>query len=228
MDKILSNGGEAKRMDKKLSNGDERPEVGAQPPSTYLDSESLEGRQVLDRNPESFDLPKIARGRSPKKAIDKLKEIDNSPLPVIHRKSGRQPNTPERWTSEFILKIAAEMERYTDESEFPTESEFCYIHGVHPQRFSESAILSNARDMMMAKRQAVTIKRGMKLEPGEGALGSFLARLSANAGVFSLVDKQELTGRDGMPVAIASIKRVIVDDAATARKVEEENQEEEE
>ena len=183
----------------------------------------------MDRNPESFDLPKIARGRSPrKKAIDTLKGIDESPLPVVVRRKGRRPNTPDKWTSDFILHIAAEMEKYTEESEFPTEAEFCYMYGVHPQRFCESAILTNARDMMMAKRQAVTIKRGMKLEPGEGALGSFLARISANAGIFSLVDKQELTGRDGMPVAIASIKRVIVDDATAAKRVDEENSDEEE
>jgi len=181
------------------------------------------GQPPFDQDPsETLKRPKLNKFRSKELSSNVMRLSDNNPPSI--RRIGRPPNTPNKWTPEYIDSVVADMQQYTDDTDYPTEAEFCYTRSIHPQRLRESPVLRDARDMMLAKRQAMVIRRGMNLGPGEGALGSFIARLSANAGIFSLVDKQEVTGNEGMPLAIGMIKRVIVDDAASAKRVEPEGE----
>jgi hypothetical protein len=95
------------------------------------------------------------------------------------------------WTPEHIAEVAADILAYAESSLFPTEAEFCYTRGIAYQRLVEFPELRAAKEMMFAKRQAMTIRRGLRLGIGEGALGSFLAKLAGNAGPFSLTEKTE-------------------------------------
>lgn len=153
--------------------------------------------------------PKIPAAKKADDALPAPAPVDNM-LP-LKRPPGRPKGTADTWTPEFIQQVADEMEAYTAASEFPTEAEFCYTRGIHPQRLSEFQLLRDARDMLFAKRQAMTIRAGIRLGKGDGPKGSFLLKLAANAGALSLVDKSELTGKDGAPMEVATIKRVVVD-----------------
>lgn len=124
----------------------------------------------------------------------------DSSLPVIKRKPGRPKDSPDIWTPAFIAEVADLIRQYVEESDYPTEAEFCYVYDVRYQRLNEFPELRAAKDMIFAKRQAVTIRRGLALGQGEGALGSFLTKLSANAGDFSLTEKQEIAHSGGVRV----------------------------
>ena len=139
------------------------------------------------------ELEAIARAQS---------EMDEAVVPNLKRKPGRPRNTPDKWTPEFIASVIADMEMYTEETRFPTECEFCYTRGIHVQRLRECPELRDAAVMMLAKRQAMVINRGLRLGQGDGPLGSFLLRMSVNAGPFSMVDKHDvgLTGSLGVTI----------------------------
>ncbi len=97
------------------------------------------------------------------------------------------------------------MWNYTEATKCPTEAEFCYLYLVRHQRINEFPLLRELKDYMFAKRQAFTTNRGIKLQQGDGPLGAFLAKLAANAGPFSLVDKGETTLRDGGGMRFANL-----------------------
>lgn len=139
------------------------------------------------------ELEAIARAQS---------EMDEAIVPNLKRKPGRPRNTPDKWTPEFIASVIADMEKYTEETRFPTECEFCYTRGIHVQRLRECPELRDAAVMMLAKRQAMVINRGLRLGQGDGPLGAFLLRMSVNAGPFSMVDKHDvgLSGSLGVTI----------------------------
>lgn len=124
----------------------------------------------------------------------------DSSLPPIKRKPGRPKDTPDLWTPAYIAEVAALIRNYAEESDYPTEAEFCYVYDIRFQRLNEFPELKAAKEAIFAKRQAVTIRRGLALGQGEGALGSFLTKLSANAGDFSLTEKQEIAHSGGVRV----------------------------
>lgn len=128
--------------------------------------------------------------------------MDEAIVPNLKRKPGRPRNTPDKWTPEFIASVIADMEKYTEETRFPTECEFCYTRGIHVQRLRECPELRDAAVMMLAKRQAMVINRGLRLGQGDGPLGAFLLRMSVNAGPFSMVDKHDvgLSGSLGVTI----------------------------
>lgn len=113
------------------------------------------------------------------------------------------------WPDDYKEKAEADLQSYIDEVDFPTEAEYCYTRGITLAKMKK--YLAEGIELMAAKRNATLIKRGWE---GDEQLGTFLTRLSANADEFSLVDKAELTGKNGEPVQVTVIKRIIVDGAA--------------
>ena len=99
---------------------------------------------------------------------------------------------PEVWTPEYVAEVAAKMHKYVDETLCPTEAEFCFLFDIRFQRLAEHEALIAEKERLFAKRQAYVIKCGVGLEKGENAKGSFLQKLAANAGAFSLTDKQAI------------------------------------
>ena len=129
------------------------------------------------------------------------RDIPHDPsLPIIKQKVGRPKDVPGLWTPEYIAEVAALIRAYVAESDYPTEAEFCYVYDIRYQRLNEFPELRDAKDLIFAKRQAITIRRGMSLGVGEGALGSFMTKLAANAGDFSLTDKQEIAHSGGVRI----------------------------
>lgn len=129
------------------------------------------------------------------------REIPHDPsLPVIKQKPGRPKDTPDLWTPAYIAEVADLIRQYVAESDYPTEAEFCYVYDIRFQRLCEFPELRAAKDLIFAKRQAITIRRGIGLGQGEGPLGSFLTKLSANAGDFSMTEKQEIAHSGGVRI----------------------------
>jgi hypothetical protein len=110
------------------------------------------------------------------------------------------------WDDALVTKLNADMLDYVDASDFPTEAEYCYTRGLPVKKVKK--YLKASLEMMAAKRQAILIQRGWS---GDEPVGGFLTKLSANADDFSLVDKHEIGGNNGEPIAISLIKRVVVD-----------------
>lgn len=129
------------------------------------------------------------------------RDIPHDPsLPVIKQKVGRPKDTPELWTPAYIAEVADLIRKYVAESDYPTEAEFCYVYDIRFQRLCEFPALREAKELIFAKRQAITIRRGTSLGVGEGALGSFLTKLAANAGDFSMTEKQEIAHSGGVRI----------------------------
>lgn len=150
---------------------------------------------------EKQTLTPAPRARGEKSKVRQPKRPENLPVPAPKPPAGielvqmapvRKPGRPVVWTPELVHQVALDMSAYVASVDFPTIAEFCYTRGISPRRISEHQELVDAREMLQAKLQAMTINRGLKLGPGEGALGSFLLRMSANAGAFSLTEKQEV------------------------------------
>lgn len=118
----------------------------------------------------------------------------------------RRTKAPDEWPEDYVNIVKEDMQTYIDESDFPTEAEFCYTRGIGIKKVDQH--LKDMKELMAAKRQAMMIRRGWS---GDDPLGTFLTKLAANAGPFSLVDKHEIGGPDGDPIAINIIKRVVVD-----------------
>lgn len=144
------------------------------------------------------------RARDEKPKARQPKRPENLPVPapkppaeisLVPMAPVAKPGRPVVWTAELVHQVAEDMRAYVASVDFPTLAEFCYTRGISPRRISDHPELIEAREMLQAKLQAMTINRGLKLGQGEGALGSFLLRMSANAGAFSLTEKQELEVR---------------------------------
>jgi hypothetical protein len=71
----------------------------------------------------------------------------------------------------------------------PLVCEFCYLYKVSTQRFSEHKELQLAREELHAKAATFYARQGSGLMPGEGPRGQFIAKLAANVGPFSLIEK---------------------------------------
>jgi len=141
-------------------------------------------------------------GKIPRKFA--ARDIPHDPSwPVIKQKRGRPKDTPNGWTPAYIAEVAALVRRYVEESDYPTEAEFCYVYDIRYQRLNEFPELREAKDLIFAKRQAITIRRGIGLGQGEGPLGSFLTKLAANAGDFSMTEKQEIAHSGGVRIFAA-------------------------
>lgn len=85
---------------------------------------------------------------------------------------------------------------YIQKTDCPLECEFCFDHRIAYQRINEHQVLREMKELLFAKRQAYTIRNGINLGQGEGPRGAFLAKLAANAGAYSLVEKSEVETRN--------------------------------
>lgn len=138
--------------------------------------------------------------------LQALKELGRTVYPKRFKEGGSAPppiplkRLPKDVSDE---DLGADMLDYVDVADFPTESEYCYTRGVALKKLPKAGC-----EMMAAKRQAVMIRRGWS---DDGPLGTFLTKLAANAGDFSLVDKHELGGPNGDPIPITLITRRVVD-----------------
>ena len=161
------------------------------------------GRSALRKaGPAAAAARKAARSKQGGMSRVEEKSSASSPAPVsVVPTLGRPPNTPDKWTDEYVALVIADMERYINSTAYPTEAEFCYTRHIHPQRLNENAALREAKVMMQAKRQAKIIERGFALKPGEAPLCSFLRRMMSHAGPFSLTDKTEVDLNQGSDVA---------------------------
>jgi hypothetical protein len=135
--------------------------------------------------------------------------------PPPPRGRGRPKDTPDVWTQEHIEEVAEQLWDYIESTPCPTEAEFCYKFLVAHQRLGDIPLLRQLKEFMFAKRQAFTIGKGIKLGQGQGPLGSFLAKLAANAGPFSMVEKSESTIHNPRPFSNLSdedLEKIISDE----------------
>ena len=149
--------------------------------------------------------------------LQALKEIGRTLYPKRFKESAsstiltplkRVKAPPEPWDESYIATLALDMQEYVDTSDFPTPAEFCYTRGVSVKKIDKYPSLADVKELMAAKQQAMLVRRGWS---GDDAMGAFLTKLAGNTGPFSLIDKGELTGKDGEPIPIKLIKRVVVD-----------------
>ena len=153
---------------------------------------------------------------------DRLKEIESkkmerlanseakfpiSELELVKRRD-RQP-CKKLWNEEYIKEVALDMAKYIDSSDFPTVAEFCYTRGIYSARLGESEILRELKDLMHAKCVALGIRRGLALDPGEGALSSFLQKLLMNMGSHSLTERTEVEHSGGIHVTASALDEKI-------------------
>lgn len=159
--------------------------------------------------------------QKPAKKSAKKRATTNPAAAAPPPRRGRPKNTPDVWTPEHINEVAQQLWDYIEATACPTEAEFCILHLVAHQRLGEIPELRMLKDFMFAKRQAFTVGRGLRLGHGDGPLGSFLAKLAANAGPFSLVDKSERTIKDPAGGAFSHLSddelKELIDDEITRR-----------
>jgi hypothetical protein len=146
--------------------------------------------------------------------LQALKELGRTMYPKRFKEGGegrtqqfvlKRADLPEEWNEDLVKLMLSDLQSYVDESDFPTEAEFCYTRGVGIKKVKK--YLKDGLELMSAKRQAMLIRRGWS---GEEPVGTFLTKLSANADEFSLVDKHELGGPNGEPIPFTMIRRVVV------------------
>jgi hypothetical protein len=191
MEKVMNWGGLAKDKAK--------PKLVPKPGQTSLVPEDKAKGQRRGDNPPGPDPGGRTKAATHKLACKDL--TDFCPPPPIKRGVGRPP-VPIVWTPEYIQQVVEDMEKYTDETDFPTEAEFCYTRQIRYQRLNEHEELRAAKEMMFAKRQAMLIRRGLSLGMGEGPLGAFISRIASQAGPFSITEKQELAHSGSIGVQI--------------------------
>jgi hypothetical protein len=146
-------------------------------------------------------LKELGRTLYPKR----FKDLTTTPI-LVALKRGKAPAEP--WPEEYVASVVADMQAYVDESDFPTMAEFCYTRGIGLKKVAKHQELLACKELMEAKQQAMMIRRGWS---GDDSMSTFLTKLAGNTGPFSLVDKGELTGKDGEPIPVSLIKRVVVD-----------------
>jgi hypothetical protein len=97
------------------------------------------------------------------------------------------------------------MFEYIEATDCPSVAGFCFAYSVRHQRLGEFPELAEMRERLQAKRAAYIELHGISLGTGEGAKGSFLQKMAANVGPFSLVDKGETTIRDASASRFANL-----------------------
>lgn len=107
----------------------------------------------------------------------------------------KKAKRPDVWTQEYLNEYVDAFSAYVAATPFPVVEEFCYLSGLSCQRINEHPELAAVKDRLYAKRQANTVRRGLALKPGESPLAGFLAKLAANAGPYSYVEKLETENR---------------------------------
>lgn len=157
-------------------------------PSVKKSAKTASASSVPPRARKTAPTPRKPRAKGLTCATAPAPEI-----PVVTVRRGRPKDSPDVWTPEHIAEVADLLWSYVDSTEYPTEAEFCYLHGVRYQRLVEFEELREAKEYLFAKRQANVFKRGMSLEKGDGPLSSFIKQVAANAGPFSLTEKTEIT-----------------------------------
>lgn len=152
--------------------------------------------------------PSRAKDEKPRTRIrgasrDALKRIypDGVPKPKGPG-PGRPVGSADVWTPEHIAEVTAAIYAYVEKTACPSVAEFCYTHGVRIQRLSEFPSLGEARDALNAKRLAYIEKAGLKLNKDHGQRGTFLLRMAANVGAYSLTEKQDLEHSGSVAVKI--------------------------
>lgn len=140
--------------------------------------------------PRTPATKKPAKKATPTKRKPSAKTKPAAPLLAVPLR-GRPKDSPDVWTPEHLEEVAQQLWEYIEKTACPTEAEFCITYLVRHQRLGEFPILRELKEFMFAKRQAYTVGEGISLGLGDGPRGSFLAKLAANAGPFSLIDKGE-------------------------------------
>lgn len=166
-------------------------------------------RKVAAKARAKTSAPSNAR-RTPKGAPErtaatKPKQVPSQVEPVPAEKKRRKfpSDFAYVWTAERVEEVGRQLWDYIESTDCPTEAEFCYKYLIAHQRLGEFPLLSQLKELMFAKRQAYTTGRGLRLVQGDGPLGAFLAKLAANAGPFSLVDKLETESKSTVVTSYA-------------------------
>ena len=161
----------------------------AKKPTTPKTGKATASKQTKKRN-----ASKSARkGRASSLPSSRVEPDQASSGTPPHR--GRPKDSADVWTPEYRAELADKLWAYIEATACPTEAEFCIKYLVHPRRMSDIEELKELMPYLFAKRQAYTIRSGLTLKTGEGPRGAFLAKLAANAGQFSLVEKLETENR---------------------------------
>jgi len=113
---------------------------------------------------------------------------------------GRPKGTPDVWTDEHKAEVAGWIYDYTDANDLPEEAEFCMLYGVRHQRLGEFEELKAAKEYLQAKRSVAIRHQSLELDKETGARASYLNRMAANCGTFSLVEKSDLNVNDQKPI----------------------------
>jgi hypothetical protein len=195
----------------------------AKAPTGRKSSAPSRAREPAKRGPGRPPKAKSARTKKQTKATStpaptEAPKPDTPQVPDVPRGRGRPKDTPDVWTEAHIEEVAEQMWHYIENTDCPIEAVFCYRYLVAHQRLGEIPLLRQLKEYMFAKRQAYTIGKGLELKQGDGPLGAFLAKLAANAGPFSLVDKSENTIRGGSRpfsnLSDAELEKIISDELA--------------
>lgn len=112
------------------------------------------------------------------------------------RGAGRPKDTPDVWTPAHKLEVANWLFEYTDSVELPSVAEFCRLYGIRFQRLGEFEELAEGREYLQAKRASAIEKAAVSTVRETGCRVAFFARMAANTGVFSLVDKVETENKN--------------------------------
>jgi hypothetical protein len=150
--------------------------------------------------------PKTARPAAASRTPDPARDTrSDSPLARKlgnYRGPGRPKDTPDVWTPAHKAEVAEWIYEYTDSAAFPSEAEFCLLYGVRHQRIGEFPELIAAREYLQARRAIVIQMHALGLNKDTGARASYLNRMAANVGVFSMTEKSEFRIEDRKPINI--------------------------
>jgi hypothetical protein len=153
---------------------------------------------------DSSDLSvRTSRARSPKQPDPATQTPAQLKLGNWGRGPGRPKDTPNVWTQEHKDEVAGWIYDYADSADMPSEAEFCMRYGVRQQRLGEFAELIAAKEYLQAKRSIAVQARVFRLNKETGSQASYLNRMSANVGVFSMTDKSEFQIDDRRPINLA-------------------------
>lgn len=145
-------------------------------------------------------VPPAAASPVPDPAIDAPKDSPLVRKLGNYRGPGRPKDTPDVWTPAHKAEVAEWIYEYTDSAAFPSEAEFCLLYGVRHQRLGEFPELVAAKEYLLAKRAVEIQRHSLELNKDTGARASYLNRMAANVGTFSMTEKSEFRIDDRKPI----------------------------
>jgi len=107
---------------------------------------------------------------------------------------GRPKDSADVWTPEHIEEVADLMWAYIQAADIPSVEEFEFLYHVRHQRLGEFPALAEMREYLQAKRKLGIDFLALTTDNTNGSRVSYLAKMAANVGPFSMVDKSEFSG----------------------------------